>query len=397
MRRSARILFVTQHFPPDPTTTATYMAAIARGLAADEDVLVLSGTRGSATDATLRVVEIGNWAIKKGALVRRAIAIALFAVRAFWATLTNTRRGDVVFTVTSPFTLPYAVNLAAKLRGAATALLIYDLYPEALEMSGLVQPKGIVSRAMRRVNGVLFRSLDTIITIGRDVEPLLLSYRGVDKAKIHFIPNWRSLPASYVPPAKDNPFRPDGFQGLVVGLSGNLGFTHSAATVLQAARLLGDNPNIHFLLSGWGVGWDTLKESVSKSPLSNVTLLPPVPEAELTTFLAAADVWIIPYRRGVAGVSVPSRLYNLLAVGRAIAVAAEPHSEAAMAVTEENTGWAVPPEDPRALADVLIAAAADLPGTADKGRRATEVASRYSPERSLAAYRAVLIPLLAKA
>jgi hypothetical protein len=36
---------------------------------------------------------------------------------------------DAVFCVTTPFTLPYAVVLAAKLRGAATVLLIYDLPP----------------------------------------------------------------------------------------------------------------------------------------------------------------------------------------------------------------------------------------------------------------------------
>ena len=38
----------------------------------------------------------------------------------------------------------------------------------------------------------------------------------------------------------------------------------------------------------------------------------------------AADVWVIPYRRNVAGVSVPSRIYNLLAVGRPVIVTADP-------------------------------------------------------------------------
>lgn len=394
MRRSARILVVTQHYPPDPTTTATYMAAIADGLATDQDVLVVSGTRGSASEASPRVVEIANWTTRKGALVSRAVAMLLFAVRAFWATLTRTRAGDVVFTVTSPFTLPYAVNAAAKLRGASTALLIYDLYPEALEMSGLVRRNAVVSRILRIANGVLFRSLDAIITIGRDVEPLLRAYRGVDAQKIHFIPNWRLLPALYRAPASDNRYRPQCFKGLVVGLSGNLGYTHSADTVLQAARILEPNPNVHFLLSGWGVGWKTLEQALAAEPRSNVTLVPPVREEDLTTFLSAADVWVIPYRRGVAGVSVPSRLYNLLAVGRAIAVAAEAHSEAAIAVTEENIGWAVPPEDPQALAAVLAAAAADLEGTRQKGRHAADVASRYGPEAALAAYRAVLVPLL---
>lgn len=41
----------------------------------------------------------------------------------------------------------------------------------------------------------------------------------------------------------------------VVGLSGNLGFTHDPRTVFEAARVLRNEANIHFMLSGWGVGW----------------------------------------------------------------------------------------------------------------------------------------------
>jgi hypothetical protein len=42
----------------------------------------------------------------------------------------------------------------------------------------------------------------------------------------------------------------------MVGLSGNLGFTHDPLIVFDAARLLRDDPDIHFLLSGWGIGFE---------------------------------------------------------------------------------------------------------------------------------------------
>ena len=60
-------------------------------------------------------------------------------------------------------------------------------------------------------------------------------------------------------------------------------------------------------------------------------------------FLSAADVWLIPYRKNVAGVSVPSRFYNLLAVGRPVILVSEPDAEAALTVTENDLGWVVPP------------------------------------------------------
>jgi len=39
---------------------------------------------------------------------------------------------------------------------------------------------------------------------------------------------------------------------VVVGLSGNLGFTHDPEIVFEAARCCGGPDDIHFLLSGWG-------------------------------------------------------------------------------------------------------------------------------------------------
>ena len=54
---------------------------------------------------------------------------------------------------------------------------------------------------------------------------------------------------------------------------------------------------------------------------------------DLEAFLSAADVWLIPYRRNVAGVSVPSRFYNLLAVGRPVILVSEADAEAALTVT----------------------------------------------------------------
>lgn len=392
MQHPGKILLVSQHFPPDPTTTATYIGDIAQALAADHQVIVLSGSANSASKlgANPQILEIPIPPTPKNALGRRALAVVVTTFIMFFATLRRTAKQDVVFCVTTPFTLPYGVMLAGKLRGAATVLLIYDLYPEALQAAGLAGPMSLTARLIRMINGVLFRTLDSIITIGRDVAPLLLTYPGVRPEKIHFIPNWTLLPVAYRDVSPDNPFRAGRSNQLMVGLSGNLGFTHHPRTVFEAARLLRDNDNIHFLLSGWGIGWDELNELQTKESLANVSLIPPVAQEDLVDFLASADIWVIPYRRNIAGVSIPSRLYNHLAVGRAIIVAAEPISEAALVIGEENIGWVVPPEDPHALADAIQQAASDRADIAAKGRQAAVAAARYSPELALANYRDVI-------
>ena len=396
MLKPGKILVVSQYYPPDSSTTAVYIAAIAEGLARDNRVIVLSGSPNSSpgigVDRTRpQIVEIANWTPQKDALVRRAIAISLLALRIFFATLTRAGPNDVVFCVTTPFTLPYAVALAARLRGAASVLLIYDLYPEVLEAAGLIKPSSLLARLLRLANSMLFRALDAIITIGRDVEPLLLAYRSVTPAKIHLIPNWTLLPVGYRETSPDNCFRAGHHSKLVVGLSGNLGFTHSPRTVFEAARLLEADTDVHFILSGWGIGWKQLSDLQAAERLDNVTLLEAVPQASLVEFLTSADVWIIPYRRNIAGVSVPSRLYNLLAVGRAVIVAAEARAEAALMIDEEQIGWVVPPEDPHRLANAIRSAAADRAATRKKGQRAAAAAQKYNQQAALARYREVIL------
>lgn len=398
MARAPTFILATGYYPPDPSTTATYLGAIADAIALDVQTIVLSGTLGSAKPKsgkdTPKVIEITNSRPPKQALVRRLIASAVLATRLFWAVYRRARPGDVVMSATSPFTLPYAITLAARLRGAKTALLIYDLYPEALLAAGMTRQTSLVTRLLRIANGWLFRSLNAIFVIGRDVPPLLLRYPRVRADNIHFVPNWTLLPIGFREPDDGGNFRKPCSASFIVGLCGNLGFTHAPRTVFEAARLLQHEKHIHFVLSGWGVGWNELKTLQALENLGNVALLDPVPEEQLAEFLAMADAWVIPYRRNVAGVSIPSRLYNLLAVGRAVIVGTEPNSEAGLAVAEEDIGWIVPPEDPSSLAQAISEAASDRAATLGRGRQAAVAALKYSQQASTLRYREIVQRLL---
>lgn len=390
MATSAKLIIAAQFYPPDTTTTAVYVGKIAEDLARDRQVVVISATPGSGTTGQTgkpEVVEIKNWNPRKSAIVQRAAAICLLAAQMFFSVLRRARSGDTVFCVTTPFTLPYTVLLAARLRGAKTMLLIYDLYPEALEAANMVRPNSLAVRLIRFANTLLFRRLDAIVVIGRDVPPLIEKYRGVTADQLRYIPNWplTSIGHRKIDPASR--FRTPDSSRFIVGLSGNLGFTHDPVTVFEAARLLRDQKDIHFVLSGWGVGWATLNDLYANERLENVTILKPVPEDELVELLSAADLWVIPYRRHVAGVSIPSRLYNILAIGRPVMITSEANSEGALVLDEEAIGWVIPPENPAELARAIREAASDRQSTKDKGVRAAVVAEKYREDIALARYR----------
>ena len=397
MQKPGKIVVVSQHYPPDQNTTAAIMSAIANHLALDAPVLVLSGTAGSASGRPDRsrqpaVIEVKNWMPGKAALIRRATAEILFVARVFLALLKRLQRGDVALTVTAPFLLPHAVVAAARLKRARSALIMHDLFPDVLVMAGLLKPASVVTKAIRSLNALMFRGLNAVITIGRDTEQLLLRYRGVSPDKIRFIPNWTTLAPRVRPIEPDNPYRRPHAARFIVGLSGNLGFTHDPVIVFEAARLLRDDPDIHFLLSGWGIGFERLKEMQSEAGLANVSLVDRVPDENLEAFLSAANLWLIPYRKNVAGVSVPSRFYNLLAVGRPVLIVSERDAEAALTVIEHDIGWVVTPGEASELARTIrLAALSDDPSRAE---RAAAIARRFNFPDAMAGYAALAQKLL---
>ncbi|MEH2536391.1 MULTISPECIES: glycosyltransferase family 4 protein [unclassified Bradyrhizobium] len=387
MQKSGKVVVVSQHYPPDPSTTAAIMAAISDHVAQEAEVTVLSGTAGSAISAQAgkpEVVEVKNWMPGKGALGRRAVAELLFTVRMFFVLLARLRRGDVTLTVPAPFMLPYAFAAAARLKGARSALIMHDLYPDVLVMAGLLKPQSIVAKAMRALNAPMFRALDAVVIIGRDTEKLLLRYGGMTSDKIRFIPNWATLARGVRAIDPDNPYRRSLSARFVVGLSGNLGFTHDPVIVFEAARLLRDDKDIHFLLSGWGIGFDQLKALQAEAKLSNVTLVDRVEDEQLEAFLSAADAWIIPYRKNVAGISVPSRFYNLLAIGRPVILVSEADAEAALTVTEHDVGWVVEPGKADELAKTVGRAAASI--DPQRAERAAEISKRFDFEIAMDDY-----------
>jgi glycosyltransferase involved in cell wall biosynthesis len=399
VQRTGKILLVSQHYAPFPSTTSGYMTDIASALALESPVVVLSGSPNSGSKLPWKpgepgVIEIRSWWPGKSALISRSIAAVLFAVQVFLAVMKHSGREDAILCVTTPFTMPYAVTLAARLRKASAALIIYDFYPDTLVMAGFLKPASLWTKILRWANGMMFEGLDAVVTIGRDMNSLLMAYPRMTADKITFIPNWATIRVRYRDIAADNPYRRRCGNKFLVGMSGNAGFTHDPESVFEAARILKDNTDIHFLFSGEGVGWTKLKERQATSQLSNVTLVERVPESELERFLSAADIWIIPYRKHNTGVSVPSRIYNLLAVGRPVIICSEPDAEAAILVREHDLGWVVTPENPAALAQAIRLAASPSGHAVEKGQHATEIASGYTQAIALNSYRALMSRLL---
>ena len=118
--------------------------------------------------------------------------------------------------------------------------------------------------------------------------------------------------------------------------------------------IAGQNRSGGFLLTGSGAKKDWLIRTVSEKNLTNVTIADRRPRGDLPELLTAGDVALITFVPGMAGVSVPSRLYNILAAGMPIIALADRHSEVALVINEEDVGLVIPPENVRAFHEAIL-------------------------------------------
>ena len=121
------------------------------------------------------------------------------------------------------------------------------------------------------------------------------------------------------------------------------------------------------------------------------------PADRLAEVLASADVHVVPLRRGLGNVSVPSKAYSIMAAARPILASIDADSEVARMVGASRCGAVVAPDD----ADAFVAALAsmldqpaELAAMGERGRR--WVVEHASPAAVGEAYAALIARLRAR-
>ena len=397
---------VSELYYPEETSTGHFLTHIAEGLARTLDVGVLCsqptyaarGERASRQEIRrgVRIYRSRGTTLDKDVLWQRLINVATISVAMFLSAIRRFQRGDVVLVVTNPPTLPFFIALACALRRAKLVLLIHDVYPEVLIAAGVFRERSGVAWAISALTRRLYRASDRIIVLGRDMARLVERKMGAGReTRLAIIPNWADLD-EVQPIARDenSVVQRLGLNGeLLVQYAGNMGRTHDIETLVEAARLTTD-ANVHWLFVGAGGKRQYLESAVRMTGLSAVHLLDRCPRNELNAMLNAGDVAIVAFNPGMAGVSVPSRMYNIMAAAKPLIALADADSEVALVVQEESIGWTIPPGSVSGLINVIESIRANRSVCSEYGRRARAVAvEKYSFERSLSAYREVVTSL----
>ena len=399
-----RLWVISELYYPEETSTGYYLTKIAEGLTASFNVKVLCGQPNYSKRGNFapkkemhKCVEIFRaWGttLDKNVIFFRLINMLTLSFSIFVKALLNFQRNDKVLVVTTPPLLPFIVALASFVRGASFVLLIHDNYPEILVAVGKTGKNSWLVKVLDFFNRWLYSYANKIIVVGRDMQELVESKTRGLRVPIECIPNWAELEQIKPSSREENQLLKQlGISEKLIFLyAGNMGHPNDLESIIKCSEKLKNNSEFHFIFLGAGVKKVWLEKKIEEKNLTNVTLLPPRPRSEQNIFLNACDVALVSLVKNMWGVSMPSRTYNILAVGKPILALTETNSEVARVIEEGELGWIVSPDNPEKLFQTIIEISRKRPQLIAMGKRARNAAiEKYSVEIAVQRYKKALL------
>jgi colanic acid biosynthesis glycosyl transferase WcaI len=374
-----RLAVICPHFAPDVAPTGEVMTSIALELAHRGHrlhvVTSLPWYRHHAIEAGWngqlvrhedtdwgRITRIHPFPTDKRNIPARAVAFGGFTALAMVEAAIARERPDAVLAMSPPLTLGLAGWSVARARRVPFVFNIQDVFPDVAVELGLLTDRRVIAAASW-LERFTYRRADAVTVLSDDLADNVRAKlggsssgsgagaagrRGQDDGKVVVIPNF--IDTDWMRPGgRDNAYRREfGLTGQrVVMYAGNVGLSQSLDLVLDAAAALAPEEDVTFVINGGGAARAELQRRAAG--LGNVRFVDMQPKARLPEVLAAADLHVVPLRRGLARSSVPSKLYSILAAGRPIVASVDAGTEVARVVDEANAGLAVAPDDNEAF------------------------------------------------
>jgi glycosyltransferase involved in cell wall biosynthesis len=359
------IVFFTQLYYPDITTTAVIMTELAEDLA-------LYGLKVKAICAQptyMNKQRCSKIEVHCGVLIRRVWTV-LYNKNKMLGRISNgmscffnmlfkmffTKKSDLLVFNTNPALLPLLGVIGAKLRGQRYVLLIHDLWPELPAHTGMIRKGGLLYRFIDFLNKLSIKNASGIIVLSNKMKELILNKVPRKKNEINVIHNWADASRIFPVPRNNNHLI-DKF-GLrnkrVVMYSGNLGRYQPLEVMIEAAYELKDRKDINFVFAGDGGKKKPIQVMADSMNLENVIFIPFQSLERLAESLSMADVSLMGIYPKNEGVIMPSKLYGLLAIEKPIICVSDRTSEVVEILDKSGAGFGSAIDDSKELAQKIV-------------------------------------------
>jgi colanic acid biosynthesis glycosyl transferase WcaI len=361
-----RVLHLSQYFPPEAGAVQVRALTVARALVEQgHQVTVLtevpnhpSGVIQSAYRGKLWVrdtldgIDVIHLWVKTSEVKHfrsRMLFYLSYMLAAIIAGLVVLGRFDVIFANSPPLFVAVAGWILSLVRRTPFVMEVQDLWPESAVVLGELQNPRYI-RAAKWVEEKCYRRAKHIVAVTQGICDRLLA-RGVPGTKLVLAPNGSNIDI----------FQPD-LEGaadlraqlalerkFVAIYAGIHGIAQGLEVLVEAARLLEDQTDVHLVLVGDGPQKAKILALKERYGLPNLSMLPGQPLEQMPAYLTMADVSLVPLRKNDLFLGArPTKIFDAWACSRPVIVSID--GEARQVVEAVGGGVFVEPEDARAIA-----------------------------------------------
>lgn len=341
---------ISELFPPEETSTGYIMGEIANAMTKKYNVKVICGPEvydekkkdvsgnGVTIDKSIQLFRVPAVKEKKNSKLSRIKKFLLMSWQLYKVAKKKIKRKDKVLMVSNPFPLIVLMGHLRMHRDFNLTMLVHDIYPE-----GLFTDMSLPSLSYKLAEKIFNRSyskIDTFISIGRDMNDILerKCYGQKHQPKIVNIENWGDVEG-----IKPKDRERDGF--IKLQYAGNIGNAQGVGELVEYLYGAG-NKAVHFGIWGTGSAEEHIKTRVAELGLEEqVNFYGPYSRKQQTEVLNDSDLSLVTLVKGMYGLGVPSKTYNILAAGKPILYIGERGTEIWRTVEENQIGYCFEPDD----------------------------------------------------
>jgi len=286
-------------------------------------------------------------------------------------------RPDVVIGTSPPLPIAMAGYNIARVKRVPFIFEVRDLWPESLEGVGLSGEKSRMYRMVARIVRFLYKHSDHIVVVTPAFREYLHENWDVPLEKMSIVVNGVETDRFVPAPGSAGVREKFGLTSkFVVSYIGTMGMAHGLETVLDVAGLLRDTPEIVLLLVGDGGNREHLVEMARERRLTNVIFTGQQPREDVPAIINTSDVCLVMLKnQEVFKTVIPTKMLEFMSCGRPVVLSVGGQAE--QILNEAGAGISVRAEDSAAVA----AAIRKLYGDAELRRRSGENGRRYMVSR----------------
>jgi len=315
----------------------------------------------------------------------RALAFLGFALSAATATV-RVGRHDVVVATSPPLlaVLPGWIAARCRLRPSPWVFEVRDLWPESAVTTGVIAEGSAIARVLYAMERWAYGSATRINVLTPAFADNIVDRGLAARDKITEIPNGADV--DVFKPADEPELRAqlgwsDRFVALYAGAHGR---ANAVGQLVAAAECLAHRPDILIASVGDGPERAECERMAREKRLTNIVFLGVRPKAEMPRYVNAADAGLAVLQRNPTFKTVyPNKVFDYMACERPVVLAIDGVARRLVCERAE-AGLFAEPEDPRAIADAIVALADDRDRCRRLGRNGRRWVLEHATRESLA-------------